>query len=110
MQEYLHSGIVAGYVGASSRTIKMDKFVESALRRKGMGPNAIAMWMTSGHGRHMMDNPKEMKMVLDYLRDADVNVCVWSDKMHTGTLASSIKLYPYYKIEKNKRECLRRIV
>lgn len=108
LQDYLKSGIVAGYVGASSRTLASDRVLEKRLRKLGMGPNAIGIWMTSGTGRHLMDDKPTAKRIFDYTKTAPRDVAIWDDPRHEGTLGSSMRLSNEYSEEAVKL-ILRRI-
>jgi hypothetical protein len=115
-QDYIKNPTVAGYIGSSSRTPYIDKYVERKLRSLGMGPNAIAIWLTSTSGRHMMDDvsPKDkvgklgLKMN-ESLKSAPLEVVVWTDPEHDGTLGSSHKLREKYKNKDILEICLKRL-
>jgi hypothetical protein len=90
---------VWGYIGASNRTILLDKIVEKILREQGLKDEGIATWLTSGEGRHLMDDmpsmkniKKVMERVADYTDDAFKKVTVWSHPDHDGMRSSTIDL------------------
>jgi hypothetical protein len=67
------------------------------LREQGLGNEGAAYWLTSGHGRHLMDDVSDnmknfKKRVDDYTKNAFVNVTVWSHPDHIGSLDSTLKL------------------
>ena len=110
LKEYRESPIVAGYVGAPERTVALDKFTEKQLRKQGLGPKAIGIWMTSTDGRHYADDALSfktgklhIKRNKDYLKDAGKKVCLWEDPRHTGFAASTEKLQEEYTPEKVKK-------
>jgi len=95
---------VGGYIGSSSRTKRRDKIVEEMLRETGLKDWGIAEWLTSGDGRHMMDNVDRKtseqafrKKAKAYTKNAFIKVAIWSHPDHGGTLASTIALYDKLK-------------
>lgn len=99
-KDYAASPFCAGYIGSSSRTIERDKLLEKILREQGLGDGGIACWLTSGHGRHLMDDvnrrttPVEFSArAHDFTKNAFINVTIWSHPDHTGFLDSSRKLH-----------------
>lgn len=99
-QKYIQDGRPSGYIGASGRSKEKDKIVEEALRKTGLKDDGIAMWLTSGDGRHMMTDGAVMKNmnefkkhVEEYTKDAFKKVTVWAHPDHRGTLGSSIELH-----------------
>jgi hypothetical protein len=54
LQKYM-KGVPNGYIGSSYRRAWADKLVEAALRKTGLGPNGIAVWLTSTSARHLAD-------------------------------------------------------
>ena len=98
-QKYAGGYNVCGYLGSSQRTKERDIYLESFLSQEGLGPNGIAVWLSSGDGRHLMDSveytttQKEFEeQVNNYCSGAFVSVTVWSHPDHTGFLGSSVKL------------------
>ena len=108
LQGYLKNGGVFGYVGNSCRKMWKDRIVEDELRKQGLGARGIAEWITSGDGRHMMDddysNPAEFrKRVQDYTSDAFEKVTVWSHPDHTGMYDSTQRILGILKDRLAKR-------
>lgn len=91
---------VWGYYGSSSRTNKRDQLIEKYLREEqGLSDEGISHWLSSGRGRHLMDNVdnkttlKEFKeLVQGCAGDAFLRVTIWSHPDHAGTLSSTIAL------------------
>jgi hypothetical protein len=88
---------VFGYIGASGRTSLLDEMLEHELRNQGLGDEGIATWLTSGDGRHLMDDmpdtiTKQKNRIKEYTKNAFKDVTVWSHPDHEGTLSSTIKL------------------
>lgn len=107
-QSYIESGHVCGYIGDGHRTIRRDKLIEQALRATGLGNEGIATWLTSGDGRHMMDNVERKtteaefsKLCQDHCNYAFQKVTIWSHPDHQGNLKSSndiaAKIYAAFK-------------
>src|ERR1700674_1056810 len=74
--QYVSSGHPSGYIGSSNRSKARDKVVELALRLTGLGDRGVSVWLTSGSGRHLMDDPPRgsgpafQAYVTDYVKDA----------------------------------------
>jgi hypothetical protein len=88
---------VFGYIGASERTPERDRIVEELLRATGLGANGLASWLSSGNGRHLMDDPGESiaefrKRAKDYTKRAFLQVAIWSHPDHGGMMRSSLEL------------------
>jgi hypothetical protein len=90
---------VCGWLGESCRTKARDALLESALRLQGLKEDGVALWLTSGTGRHLGDNvdrstPIEefKKNVLGYTSGAFIDVTIWSHPDHAGSLASSSEI------------------
>ena len=73
--------------------------VELALRLTGLGDRGLACWLTSGDGRHLMDDPPRgskqefQKHVTDYVSDAFRKVTIWSHPDHKGNMSSTQELH-----------------
>ena len=87
LKEYVESGIVAGYIGASTRTKRSDVVLERLLRKTGMRVHHIAEWMTSTSGRHMMDDVSKsmdeaelVKEMAPYAKEAPHEMLSWRDR------------------------------
>jgi len=72
LQNYIRTGFLFGYIGATERSHAkkdvrafVDKTLVSALRRRGLSDREIAVWLTSGTGRHYADN------AFDYAKKGD---------------------------------------
>jgi len=96
-KDYVESGHPSGYIGAYNRSANKDKIVEKALRDTGLGDGGVACWLTSGNGRHLMDDVgktiKEFKKrVNEYTKGAFEDVTVWNHPDHTGFYSATIKL------------------
>ena len=116
---YIGEGeFVFGYIGASTRTPERDAITEGELRSQGLDGNGIANWLTSGDGRHLMDDVdktttpiKFRKRVREYTDKAFEKVLVWNHPDHHGssddTQKLSNKVYDYYKEEVLRNEGIR---
>ena len=96
-KDYANSKYPSGYIGAHNRSTNKDKIVENALRATGLGDHGVAVWLTSGDGRHMMDDigrtiAEFKERVNEYTKNAFINVTVWSHPDHRGSLLSSDEL------------------
>lgn len=76
LQSYLKNQGTAGYIGADERTYETDKLVVSELKKKGLTDEEIAVWLTSGDGRHLMDNFSK-KNLREYSKFAKAQVTKW---------------------------------
>lgn len=97
--KYVKGKHASGYYGSSMRTNKRDRIIEAAMRKLGMGPGAIACWLTSTKARHLMDEveinwtAQQFAQHIDkYLVNAPLNVFIWSHPDHKGSMASTIDL------------------
>jgi hypothetical protein len=104
LEDYVASAGVFGYVGHYCRSSVIDKIVEEELRKTGLKEYGVAVWLTSGSARHMGDQLEEYKknskdnvanireIVKEYVRDAYIDVLVWSHPDHRGTWGSSSEI------------------
>ena|ERR1700681_1441776 len=97
--DYVKSGHPCGYIGSDNRSKARDRVVELALRLTGLGDRGVSVWLTSGSGRHLMDDPPRgsgpafQKHVTDYVSDAFRQVTIWSHPDHSGNLSSTQELH-----------------
>lgn len=107
-----------GYIGSSNRTPERDKILEDLLRDQGLDGGGIAIWMTSGDGRHLMDDVDKnttsaqfKKRAKEYTHGAFEDVLLWShpdaDGGHDTKVKIGQKVYDYYKEKVMKNEGLR---
>jgi hypothetical protein len=74
-----------GYIGDPDRTPERDRMLEGYLRRRGLGPNGVADWLASTHGRHMMAGVEETtseskfrRVCRDATANAFLDVTFWN--------------------------------
>ncbi len=91
LQDYISREFPGGYVGSRQRTDKKDAFLELTFKQKGMGPRAIAMWLTSTAGRHLGGEGtyEQIRITAEH---AWKDVVVWEHPRHTGFLGASMSL------------------
>ena len=99
--EYVSEEYYFGWLGHAARTKALDIIVEEEFTAMGLGPAAIASWMTSASARHMGDAIENCSGI-DYLmreviqnmaKGAFKDIVVWSYPDHQGILDSSIEIW-----------------
>lgn len=92
-RQYVSSGRPAGYIGNGNRTRGRDIVLENMLRKRGLGDGAIADWLTSNDGRHLMDdvdqkmtNKAFMHHARPYVERAFIMEFVWNHPDQGGNL------------------------
>jgi len=90
---------VCGWLGQSCRTKARDAILEAALRAQGLKDEGVALWLTSGSGRHLGDNVDRSTTIkafqenaLSYTANAFIDVTIWSHPDHTGMMASTSEI------------------
>jgi hypothetical protein len=95
-----------GYYGSSGRTKWKDAMLERRLISLGLDLQKIVEWLTSGDGRHMMDDGGSIRSAVkferhmkNYTANALENTTIWQNKAHEGSMRSTFslraKLYPW---------------
>lgn len=96
IQEYISDHCVHGWIGHSgARRKEHDWLIEKGLRERGLKPEQMYNWISSGDGRHFADSlegyslKEQLAKINQYLNHI-YNCClIYADNKHEGTMKSS---------------------
>ena len=103
---YCSSEFCCGYFGSRGRRKWKDQMLEERLIQLGLTVDQVVAWMTSTHGRHMMDDGDDLNNrllfknhMIEYTKDALEDTTVWAHPEHTGFYSATKmlkqRLYPW---------------
>lgn len=96
-KEYVKHGLF-GYIGHALRTPNMDEFLEKSFKDNNWNLDYLATWITSSHGRHLLDELYEldetehMDFIKSHLTEIYNKGLIYSQPSHKGTLNDTIRL------------------